>query len=216
MLSLETHLGATASPQAPFPTDYVTLPVSAGHRRFGSLPLAAEEGYAPVLQCQLHRVLHSKHAQAASPPSGRATLAGRTVGHIPAPNLARRRGDVRGPRPDDLGGLGSTAVLGLAVFTQHASKARLAGNLHTFVGQHGHDARWRHFGEARLVGYTQQRCALGWAQGMGRRRTHCVRPAIARCETFASLGVCVLSVKFLKRLAVRLGGQEASSRSVVS
>lgn len=108
MLSLETHLGVTASPQAPFPTDYVTLPVSAGHRRFGSLPLAAEEGHAPVLQCQLHRVLHSKHAQAASPPSGRATLAGRTVGHIPAPNLARRRGDLRGPRPDDLGGLGST------------------------------------------------------------------------------------------------------------
>lgn len=49
MLSLETHLGVTASPQAPFPTDYVTLPVSAGHRRFGSLPLAAEEGHAPVL-----------------------------------------------------------------------------------------------------------------------------------------------------------------------
>ena len=28
MLSLEAHLGVTASPQAPFPTDYVTLPVS--------------------------------------------------------------------------------------------------------------------------------------------------------------------------------------------
>src|SRR5690606_11624140 len=55
MLSLETHLGVTASPQAPFPTDYVTLPVSASHRRFGSLPLAAEEGHAPVLQRQLLR-----------------------------------------------------------------------------------------------------------------------------------------------------------------
>lgn len=35
MLSLEAHLGVTASPQAPFPTDFVTLPVSASYRRFG-------------------------------------------------------------------------------------------------------------------------------------------------------------------------------------
>src|SRR5882762_5240416 len=79
MLSLEAHLGVTASPQAPFPTDFVTLPVSASHRRFCSLPLAAEKGHAPVLQRQLHRVLHSKHAQATSPPCGRATLDGRTI-----------------------------------------------------------------------------------------------------------------------------------------
>jgi len=46
MLSLETHLGVTVSPQAPFPTDYVTLPVLASHRRFGSLLLTAEEGHA--------------------------------------------------------------------------------------------------------------------------------------------------------------------------
>src|ERR1700740_2244330 len=85
MLSLEAHLGVTASPQAPFPTDYVTLPVSASHHRFGSLPLAAEEGHAPVLQRQLLRVLHSKHAQAVSPPYGRATLAGRTVRKIRHP-----------------------------------------------------------------------------------------------------------------------------------
>jgi hypothetical protein len=36
MLSLEAHLGVIASPQAPFSTDFVTLPVSASHRRFGS------------------------------------------------------------------------------------------------------------------------------------------------------------------------------------
>src|SRR6478736_8004553 len=82
MLSLEAHLGVTASPQAPFPTDYVTLPVSASHRRFGSLPLAAEKGHAPELQSRLLRVLHSRHAQAASRPCGRATLAGRTIGRI--------------------------------------------------------------------------------------------------------------------------------------
>jgi hypothetical protein len=47
MLSLEIHLGVTVSPQIPFPTDFVTLPVSASHRRFGSLPLVAEEGHFP-------------------------------------------------------------------------------------------------------------------------------------------------------------------------
>jgi hypothetical protein len=46
MLSLETHLGVTASPQAPFPADFVTLPGPASHRRFGSLLLVAEEGHA--------------------------------------------------------------------------------------------------------------------------------------------------------------------------
>ncbi|KGW18135.1 hypothetical protein X980_6041 [Burkholderia pseudomallei MSHR4000] len=34
-------------------------------------------------------VLHSKHAQAASPPYGRATLAGRTVGRVGCPRLIR-------------------------------------------------------------------------------------------------------------------------------
>ncbi len=91
MLSLEAHLGVTASPQAPFPTDYVTLPVSASHRRFGSLPLAAEEGHAPALHYQLLRGIHSKHAQAALPPYGRATLAGRTIGHIRTPHLVGTR-----------------------------------------------------------------------------------------------------------------------------
>lgn len=64
------------------------MPVSASHRRFGSLSLAAEKGHTPVLQRQLLRVLHSKHAQATSPPCRQATLAGRTVGLVHAPALA--------------------------------------------------------------------------------------------------------------------------------
>jgi hypothetical protein len=47
MLSLEAHLGVIASPHAPFPADFVTLPVSASHRRFGSFPLVAEERQVP-------------------------------------------------------------------------------------------------------------------------------------------------------------------------
>jgi hypothetical protein len=54
MLSLETHLGVIASPQAPFPADFVTLPVSASHRRFGSFPLVAEERQAPYF-------IHTEH-----------------------------------------------------------------------------------------------------------------------------------------------------------
>lgn len=46
MLSLEAHLGVTDSPQAPFPTDFVTLPVSTSHRRFGSPLLVAEERHS--------------------------------------------------------------------------------------------------------------------------------------------------------------------------
>jgi len=48
-LSLETHLGVTASPQAPFPADFVTLPVFGSHRCFGSLPPVAEGGQVPIL-----------------------------------------------------------------------------------------------------------------------------------------------------------------------
>ena len=47
MLSLEAHLGVIASSQAPIPADFVTLPVSASHRRFGSFPLVAEKRQAP-------------------------------------------------------------------------------------------------------------------------------------------------------------------------
>ena len=46
MLSLEAHLGVPASPQAPFPADFVTVPVSGKSPRFGSLLLIAEGGHA--------------------------------------------------------------------------------------------------------------------------------------------------------------------------
>lgn len=68
MINLETHLGVIASPQAPFPTDYVTLPVSASHRRFGSLPLTAEEGHVKNLD------MYFKHAQVTCPCEGSRQL----------------------------------------------------------------------------------------------------------------------------------------------
>src|SRR5579862_2252438 len=89
VLSLETHLGVTASPQAPFPADYVTLPV------FGKSPplrltASRSRGRAcSLLQHQLRRTMHSRHAQAARSPSGRTSLAGRTIGDVSRPGLVR-------------------------------------------------------------------------------------------------------------------------------
>jgi len=64
----------------------------AGIRKYLKLKIFTNPGHTsgracPVLQHQLHRVLHSKHTQATSPPCGRAALAGRTVRlvHPPAP-----------------------------------------------------------------------------------------------------------------------------------
>src|SRR5207248_8246651 len=90
VLSLETHLGVTASPQAPFPADYVTLPV------FGKSPplrltSSRSRGRAcSLLQLQPRRATHSRHAQATRPPSERASLSGRTVRRIDCPYLIRR------------------------------------------------------------------------------------------------------------------------------
>lgn len=42
ILSLGEHLGLTASPHSPLPAGYVTLPVTAGHRRLGSCSSTAK------------------------------------------------------------------------------------------------------------------------------------------------------------------------------
>ena len=79
---------------------FAANPVSHGLRHLASVgkspPLrltpSRSRGRAcpPVLRHQLHRVLHSRHAQAASPPYRRATLAGRTVRFVHAPAPADR------------------------------------------------------------------------------------------------------------------------------
>jgi hypothetical protein len=87
MLSLETHLGVTASPQAPFPADYVTLPVFGKSPPLRLTPSRSRKRACSLLQHQVHRVMHSRHAQATRPPSGRASLSGRTVRDIGCPRL---------------------------------------------------------------------------------------------------------------------------------
>src|SRR6266849_5739236 len=95
MLSLETHLGVTASPQAPFPADYVTLPVSGKSPPLRLTPSRSRGRACSLLQHQLRRDMHSRHAQATRPPFGRASLSGRTVRKIGNPFLVGGRGDER-------------------------------------------------------------------------------------------------------------------------
>src|ERR1700687_4941939 len=87
MLSLETHLGVTASPQAPFPADFVTLPVSDKSPPLRLTPSRSRRRACSLLQHQLRRVMHSRHAQATRLPYGRVSLAGRTVGDVGSPHL---------------------------------------------------------------------------------------------------------------------------------
>jgi hypothetical protein len=75
----------------------------------------------------------------------------------------------------------------LAVRAQHTGEGRLAGEVDALVGQRRHDARRGHVSKARLVGRAQHGGTLGRTQGMGRRRPHDQRPAIARHEAVAGL-----------------------------
>ncbi len=70
---------------------------------------------------------------------------------------------------------------------QHAAEGGFAGEIDALVGQHGHDARRRHRGKARLVGHGQQVRTLGLGEGMVRHRAHGLRPAIAADEAIGGL-----------------------------
>src|SRR5277367_5572434 len=91
VLSLETHLGVTASPQAPFPADFVTLPVFGKSPPLRLTPSRSRRRACPLLQHQLQRAMHSRHAQATWPPSRRASLSGRTVGDVGQPEVVGMR-----------------------------------------------------------------------------------------------------------------------------
>src|SRR6266704_6897074 len=88
VLSLETHLGVTASPQAPFPADFVTLPVFGKSPPLRLTPSRSRGRACSLLHHQFRRAMHSGHAQATRPPFGRASLSGRTVSLVDAPGTA--------------------------------------------------------------------------------------------------------------------------------
>ena len=61
---------------------------------------------------------------------------------------------------------GPAAALHLAMLAQHAVETGLAGDIDALVGQRRDDPRWRHVGEARLIGEFHDARPLSLAQGM--------------------------------------------------
>ena len=111
----------------------------------------------------------------------------RQVGHVPAPDLPRFGSDVRGGRPDRFGRLRSPTVGGLSVCLQHAAEGGFAGQVDALVGQHGHDACWRHGGKAGFVGDGQHMRTLRFGEGMARYRAGRLQSAIALDEAIGGL-----------------------------
>lgn len=84
ILSLEVHLGVTASPQTPFPTDYVTLPVSS---RSPPIRLSSPRSRRRAVPIDSWAAFHSCSSNTAV--IGGQVLAGRTVGDVRHPHLIR-------------------------------------------------------------------------------------------------------------------------------
>lgn len=68
---------------------------------------------------------------------------GGQVGHVPAPHLARCRGDVGGRWSGGRRRLGAAPVGRLPGVAQKAVEGRFAGQIDPLVSQHRHDARRR-------------------------------------------------------------------------
>src|SRR3954447_8698490 len=64
LLSLETHLGVTTSPQAPFPTDYVTWSVSDQSPPLRLTPSRSRRRSCSVTSTSASQNMHSRHAPA--------------------------------------------------------------------------------------------------------------------------------------------------------
>src|SRR4051794_41806060 len=92
MLSLGTHLGVTTSPQAPFPTDYVTWSVSDQSPPLRLTPSRSRGRSCSATSTSTSLNMHSRHAQATRPPYRRASLGRRTVGQIGTPQPVGCRG----------------------------------------------------------------------------------------------------------------------------
>src|SRR4051794_34107132 len=159
LLSLETHLGVTTSPQAPFPTDYVTWSVSDQSPPLRLTPSRSRRRSCSATSTSTSLNMHSRHAQATRPPYRRASLARRTVGDVGHPKLIGQLGTElalhqvgRGPR---------TAVALRGTHTAppaHPTKLRLAHQTrHSVVaGRHALLAQlrmhpWRPVGASRTL-----------------------------------------------------------------
>ena len=100
--------------------------------------------------------------------TGRATLVGRNVmsQHHTWPGPWRYGWSAGAPTRAPWPGHGAAS----GHVAQDAGETRFAGQIDALVGEHRHDSRRRHRGEARLVGHLQHLRPLGRSQGVGRRR----------------------------------------------
>ena len=115
------------------------------------------------------------------PQYGRATLAGRTPGNVPRPQLIRRLRTMTG---DDMPGRlarTASAVL-LRSFAQHTVKARLRREVHATVCQARHDLAGRQTRELGAIGHLQNLPPLSLAQLVTRLWSIGRAAAVGACD----------------------------------
>ena len=112
---------------------------------------------------------------------------GRSIRHIPTPDLARGGGDVGRGGTDRPRGLRSAAMVSLPCRAQDPAEGRFTGEIHAFIGELRHDACWRHGCKARLICDREHCLALGRGQGMGRRCAPGVRASVCADFPFGGL-----------------------------
>jgi len=127
--------------------------------------------------------------------AGRGSDTGRTT--TPPPGPADRAYPCTTPgalrrrhaswRPHGLGRLGAAAMSALPLFPQYATEGRFAGEIHSFIDQHGHDPCRRHVSKARLVHYRQQAGAFFCGERVSRNRAHCTGATILADVTVEGL-----------------------------
>ena len=107
---------------------------------------------------------------------------GRSIRHIPAPDLAGGGRHMGGRRACGPWCLVPAPVTGLPCRAQDPAEGRFTGEIYAFIGQLRHDPRRRHGCKAWCVGYLQNPRAFGRRQGMGRGRTRGLRTPVSLRE----------------------------------
>ena len=108
--------------------------------------------------------------------------------HVPAPDVARTAGNVRGRWARRPRWLSPSPAVHLTMRAQHAMEAGLTGNVDTLVGQcRDNPRRRRRLGEARLIGNLDDPGPFGLAQSVRWDRAISLRPPITLLQTITGL-----------------------------
>src|ERR1700692_3680429 len=107
--------------------------------------------------------------------------------YVPAPDLGRAGGNVRGRWAWRPWRLSPSPAVHLTMLAQHAMEAGLAGNVDPLIGQGRDDPCRRRLGEARFVGDLEDPGPFGLAQRVRWDRALGVRPPITLLQTVSGL-----------------------------